>query len=177
MRVRSVRPVRAVSSRARRRAGHQTAVVAPVEADPRCVLLGLVLQVSGLVEKLVVVDAEHRDCSRRGADSADLRPEKARGHAGHNHEGRKTVEVRQAGADRIAGNLGTLPFDGIRDRRIAQHAEVECLVRILPDVFGIDHQVPSKSLLETRVELIAVTGAQRRCGYTGDRRPQAPAAH
>ena len=40
-------------------AGHQAAVVAPVEAEPRPVLPGLVLQVRGLVEVLVVVDAEH----------------------------------------------------------------------------------------------------------------------
>src|ERR1700733_13781377 len=50
-------PVRAIPSRARHRTGDQTAIVAPVEAEPRPFLPGLVLQVSGLVKQLIVVDA------------------------------------------------------------------------------------------------------------------------
>ena len=38
--------------------GHQAAVIAPVEAHPWAALPGLVLEVGGLVELLVVVDAE-----------------------------------------------------------------------------------------------------------------------
>ena len=63
-RVGPVRPVGAIASRARHRAGHQAAVVAPVEAEPRAASSRLVLQVRGLVELLVVVDAEYADRRR-----------------------------------------------------------------------------------------------------------------
>ena len=51
--------VGAIASGAGYRASHQAAVVAPVEAEPRPSPAGLILQVSGRVEILVVVDAEH----------------------------------------------------------------------------------------------------------------------
>ena len=47
-RIRPVRPVGAIPARARRRTGHQAAVIAPVEADPRSPLSDLILQVGGL---------------------------------------------------------------------------------------------------------------------------------
>jgi hypothetical protein len=52
------RTVSTVASSARSRAGHQAAVIPPVEADPRAVLPGLVLQVSRLIELFIVIDAE-----------------------------------------------------------------------------------------------------------------------
>ena len=52
------RAVGAVAAGAGHRARHQAAVIAPVEAHPRAALPGLVLDVGGLVELLVVVDAE-----------------------------------------------------------------------------------------------------------------------
>src|ERR1700683_5349694 len=78
-----IRPVRAIgSSRAGYRTRHQAAIVAPVEAQPRPALPRLVLQVRGLVEFLVVVDAEHGTASRHSANSADLWSEEARRYAG-----------------------------------------------------------------------------------------------
>ena len=117
----------------------------------------------GLVEILVVVDAEHARAARRGSDSTDLRLEEARRHMGENHERRKTVVVRNADAHRIAGDLGLAPLDGESDRRVAQYAEVEGRpVRILPDVLAIHHHILSEGLLETGVELIARAGLQGR---------------
>ena len=71
--------------------GNQTAVITPVEAEPRGLLRRLVLQVSGLIEKLVVVNAEYADRARRRADTGDLRAEEARRHAGHHHKRRHGV--------------------------------------------------------------------------------------
>src|ERR1035437_3050339 len=46
---------------ARHRAGNQSAVIAPVETNPRTALpRGLVLQVRGLIEDFVVINAERR---------------------------------------------------------------------------------------------------------------------
>ena len=60
-RVGAVRPIGAVAARARYRARHQAAVVSPVEANPgHSLIRRLVLQVSGLIEILIVIDAEHR---------------------------------------------------------------------------------------------------------------------
>ena len=120
---------------------------------------------SGLVENLVVVDAEHLAAVAkpgRGANSADLRLEEARRHVRHHDERRQAMEVRHAAADGKAGDLGAGPLDRKGDRRVAQHAEVVGLVRVLPDVFAVHHQVPSEGLLETGVELIAPARAQRR---------------
>src|ERR1039457_5528995 len=51
-------PVRAIASSARHGAGHQTVIVAPVDAEPRPLLPRLVLRLSGLVKIIVGVDAE-----------------------------------------------------------------------------------------------------------------------
>src|SRR5689334_237094 len=71
-------------------ARNQPAVITPVEAEPRAALPGLVLDVSGLIEFLVVVDAKGRDIAarcrarRNGASATKLWVEKARGNAGKN---------------------------------------------------------------------------------------------
>ena len=107
----------------------------------------------------------------RGADSADLRFKEARRHVRHHDERRQSVEVRHAAADRKAGDLGSRPLDRKRDRRVAQHAEVVGLVRVLPDVFAVKDKVLPKGLLETSVKLIAPTRTQRGSGHAGtDRR-------
>src|ERR1700728_23767 len=58
----------------------QAAVVAPVEAKPRPSLPRLILDVRGLVEVFIVVDAKHRRSPWRGANAADLRSEDTRRH-------------------------------------------------------------------------------------------------
>ena len=64
------------------RASHQSAVVSPIEAKPRTILPRLILHVRGLVEPLVVVDAERSEIgsttSRRdSARTSNLRIEEA----------------------------------------------------------------------------------------------------
>ena len=56
--------------------------------------------------------------------------------------------------------------------RVAEHAEVEGLVRVLPDVFSIHHQILAKSLLKAGMKFIAVAGTQRRGRHAGAARDQ-----
>ena len=118
----------------------------------------------GLVEVLVVVDAKYGTTAGSGrcSDAADLRRKETRGNARHDHVRRESVGVGDRGADGIAGNFRTVPLDRVRDRSVAEHAEVERLVRVLPDVLAVDDQVLPESLLQTNVELVAVTRAERR---------------
>ena len=133
----------------------KAAIVAPVEAKPRPGLPRLILDVRGLVEVFIVVDAKHRRSPRRGANAADLRSKETRRHAGHHYKRRQAMEIRNRGADGVAGNLRTIPLDGIRDRSVAQHAEVVGVVRVLPDVFGVDDEVLAECLPQSRVKFIA----------------------
>jgi hypothetical protein len=48
------------TGRIRHRARHQAAIIAPVKTDPWALLPRLILQVGGLVEFFVVVDAERK---------------------------------------------------------------------------------------------------------------------
>ena len=80
------------------RAGHQAGVVAPVEAAPQAVqqlavVRQRVLQVSGLVELLVVVDAEGKSgLAHGGSGSGHLRREEARGHRRGDEIGAEAVD-------------------------------------------------------------------------------------
>ena len=100
------------------RAGHQPAVIAPVEADPRGVLHRLVLQVRGHIVKLVVIDPEYAKPHGSRAHTGELRAEKARRYAGRHGERRQPMEVGNRGAERISGDFRTGPFDRIGERRI-----------------------------------------------------------
>ena len=62
---------------------------------------------------------------------------------------------------RIAGNLGVMPVDGEGDGRVAQHAEVEGVVGVLPDVLAADHDMLAEGLLQAGMELVAEAGLQR----------------
>src|ERR1700684_2323715 len=75
------------------------------------------------------------------------------------------MKVRHREADRISGNLRGGPLDRISDRRIAEYAEVESLVSVLPDIFAVQNQVFAKRLRKADMELIAVAGAERRCRH------------
>src|SRR5580658_4471192 len=72
------------------------------------------------------------------------------------------MEVRDVDASREPGNIGTVPFDGKCDRRIAQYAEIEAVMRLLPDVFAVEHHVAPERLLQARVEFVAKAGRQNR---------------
>src|ERR1700722_17873863 len=75
------------------------------------------------------------------------------------------MEVRHGEADCISRNLRGGPFDRISDRRIAEHAEVESLVSVLPDVFAVQNQVFAKRLRKADMEFIAVAGTEGRGGH------------
>ena len=102
-----------------------------------------------------------------GADTGDLGPEEACRYAGRHKERCKPVVVRNRGANCVSGNLGTEPLDGVGDRRVIDHAEVESLVGVFPDILSVDHQVLAERLREAGMEFIAVTRAQGRCRYAG----------
>src|SRR2546428_13332809 len=63
---------RAISSatRARHRTGNESAVIAPVEADPWATALPLILDVGALLERLVMVDAKNTWRGRSVEDQA-----------------------------------------------------------------------------------------------------------
>ena len=71
------------------------------------------------------------------------------------------MKAWHTGANRVTGDLGAGPLDGIRDRCVGQHAKVVGQVSVLPNVLGIDDKVPSKSLLKASVELVTPAGPQR----------------
>src|SRR5579859_5134934 len=48
-----------------------------------------------------------------------------------------------------------MPVDGEGDRSIAEHAEIEGVVRVFPDVVAAEYQVFPKSLLQTGMKFVA----------------------
>ena len=145
--------------------GNQSAVKAPVEANPwRYALPGsLILQVRSLIESLVMVDTENsRGRQRSGSCSSDLWFKEPGRDAGHYHQRAEAMVDRHAGAQREAGNLGVVPLNREGDRRVAQHAEVVGVMRVLPDIFAIDDQEFAKGLLQASMEFIAIAGNQSR---------------
>jgi hypothetical protein len=53
-----------------------------------------------------------------------------------------------------------MPVDGKGDRRVAQHAEVEGVVGVLPDVLSADDDPLAEGLLKASMELVAEAGVQ-----------------
>src|ERR1019366_962858 len=106
------------------RAGDETAVVPPVEANPGPGLPRLVLQVRRLVKLFVVVNSERQSVLSDGSSqTASLRWEEARGDARHHHQRRESVELRHAHANCKARDLGTVPPNRKEDWGRGQHAE------------------------------------------------------
>ena len=68
------------------------------------------------------------------------------------------MEIRHAGIGGKARNLRVAPIDGEKDGRVAQYAEVEAVVGVLPDVVAAQNKVPAYALLEAGVELVAESG-------------------
>ena len=80
------------------------------------------------------------------ARSADLRREETGCHAGHNHVSGEAAEVRYVRASRESRDLRVVPLDWEGDGRGAEDAEIVGIVRVLPDIFGVDHEVPAEGL-------------------------------
>src|SRR3979411_2894425 len=72
------------------------------------------------------------------------------------------MAVWQAHADGRSIDLRTLPCNGKEDRSVAKRAEVVRVVRVLPQVIGVHDEELPKSLLKAGIELVTLTGANRR---------------
>ena len=144
-------------------AGHQSAVVSPVESEPGPAL-----------ERLVLRRAWSARTSRRGrcgrpiprarkacASSANLRIEEARRDVGEDDECRQAVKIREAAANGKARYFGIVPLDGKGDGRIAEDAEIVGVVRVFPDVFAAQHEVLPEGLLQAGVKFVAPSRAQQ----------------
>jgi len=70
------------------------------------------------------------------------------------------MDIGHAHAARISGNFGVVPFNGERDRSVAEHAEVVAIMCVLRDVLARKDQVLPECLLEASVEFIAKPGTQ-----------------
>ena len=105
----------------RHRTGHQTRIVAPVEAAPDALqesaFGNLVIEVGRLVELLVVVDAERQaTCLGGGSGSGGLRREETCGHGRHLNVCAEVMELRHLHIDRIARDLRVMPVNREEDR-------------------------------------------------------------
>src|SRR5579864_2448141 len=130
-------------------AGDEAAIVAPVKSNPRGMLpRRLILQVRGLVEEFVMVNAENAGRGRDDGQSRDLRQEEAGGNAGHNRQRRKSMVVGHTYPQGISRDLGIVPLDREVDRRGTHVAEVVAVVRVLPNVVSAHHQVSTQRLLQ-----------------------------
>ena len=120
--------------------GHQSAVIPPIEANPRSTLPRLILEVRRLIEFLVMINSENAaGRGGRSSGSAKLREKEPCGHTRKDHERRESMEVRHAHAAGKSRNLGIVPRDREKDGRVAEDAEIVAVVRVLPDVLAREH--------------------------------------
>ena len=154
--------------------GHETAVVAPVEPEPCAEAAGdLILEVRGLVKLFIVIDAVWKAGLADGrTGSSILRRKESSRNRGHDDERRKVVEVGNVRTKDESRNLGIVPVDGEEDRRVAQNAEVEGIMCVLPDVVAANHEVLAERLLQARVKLVAESWLEsaRDAGRAGEKR-------
>ena len=151
---------------ARHRTGDEARVIAPVEASPQAVgpsaIVGeRVLEMRGLVELFVVIDTEGIAALSRGCSGAcRLRREEPGGDRGHDGIGAEAVKIGDLDVEGVARNLRVVPVDGEGDGRIAEDAEVEGVVGVLPDVLAAEDSVFAQGLLQTGVKLVAEAGGE-----------------
>ena len=115
-----------------------------------------------LVEPLIVVDTEgvaNRNPAG-GAGAGYLRREEAGRNRGRDEIRTEAMGLWNFGTDCKTRNLRVVPVDGEGDGCVTQHAEVEGVVRVLPDVLAAHHGMFSEGLLHAGVELIAEAGLQ-----------------
>ena len=147
------------------RARNQPAVIPPIESYPwfkEMVSGHLVLNMRGLVEPFVMVDAERvSPLPHRRAGARGLRRKEARRHRRHHHKRTEVMKIWHIRAQRKTGNLRVVPVDRKRDGGIAQYAKVKGVVGVLPNVVTTEYKVLAGCLLETGVELVAETRLKR----------------
>src|ERR1700678_2938450 len=71
------------------------------------------------------------------------------------------MDIDQAHPPRIYRNLRVMPFHRASDRRVAYHAEVVAVVRVLRNPLPGKDQVFSERLLQSGVELVTKARTQR----------------
>src|SRR6516225_7367563 len=98
--------------------------------------------------------------SNRYAEATDLRREEPRGHTRHYGQRGEAVIIRHADAQSPAGDLRVMPLDGEENRRVTQVAEVISVLRVLPGVLTIDHEVFAEGLLQASVVFVADSGVE-----------------
>ena len=130
-------------------------VVAPGEVGPPAVVGALVAEGRGLLEGLVVVDAEDGGHVRVQDEAAGRGAEEAGACVAHRHVGQETLYVggRDARADAV--DLRFPPGDRKCDRRVEQDAEVVAGIGEFPEVVGVHHEEAVDGLLKAGVELVA----------------------
>ena len=105
-------------------------------------MLKLILNLRGLLELLIVVDAKDtRGQIRVEKQSAGLWREETRARMTGHHESSKSLVVRQVNTQRGPIKLRLLPRNWKGDRRVQEHIEVVCIVGALIEIVGIDHDV------------------------------------
>ena len=67
---------------------------------------------------------------------------------------RETHDVRYGQPRRKPVDLTFAPLDGKRDRRTEEIVEIEGVMRVLPEVVGVDEKMFSNRLLKAPVELV-----------------------
>ena len=103
----------------------------------------------GLLEVLVVVDAEHGPIA--GAQPADLGLKVTSGSVAHDRQDREAVDVRHADARVEPADLRVVPRNREENWGVQQVAEVVSVVRVLPEIVAINDQVPAKRLLKSTI--------------------------
>ena len=71
------------------------------------------------------------------------------------------MEVGNTDACVEPADLRVVPANWEEDRRVQQVAEVVRIVGVLPEVISINDEVSTERLLESRMEFIALAGANR----------------
>jgi hypothetical protein len=150
-------------ARIRDAADDESAVVALGKRDPFSVMRTLVAQAERRLERLIVIDAEHSAGKRRALrdQASRFRRIVARASVPEGPVGLETVEIRGADAPGDAVELRIVPRDGERDRRVEQRAEVVGVMRVFPEIVGVNQQDFADGLLESGVELVAEAGLNR----------------
>ena len=105
-------------------------------------MLKLVLDLSGLLEALIVIDAEHASRQIRVEEKAtSLWREKSRPRVACGHEGGESLVIGQVEFEGRAVELRFLPRYRKRDRSIQQGVEVIRVVCFLVEVIEVQNDV------------------------------------
>src|SRR5438552_3471541 len=137
------------------RARHQAAIVAPSQ-DGVGTLLVHVAKVSGLLEGLVVIDAEGARGQRGIEDQPSLLGSKVpRARVAQHGVSGKALDGGHTEANAESVDLA-FPPQGRKDNGCAEErVEVGAAAAKLPEVFPVHHPIAAEGLLKSRIKLIA----------------------